>query len=94
MRGLQRKAICSVWLGGNDEKRENAKRGRLFMNWPRIIPDGLSMSLLFNSVVGVGFLLFPQAYSTMFPKEIKEAAAPFLLAFPGSGHSSGPDMLK
>ncbi len=48
------------------------------MNWPRIILDGLSMSLLFNSVVGVGFLLFPQAYSTMFPKEIKEAAAPFV----------------
>jgi hypothetical protein len=48
------------------------------MNWPRIILDGLSMSLLFNAVVGVGFLIFPQAYSTMFPKEIKEAAAPFV----------------
>ena len=48
------------------------------MNWPRIILDGLSMSLLFNAVVGLGFLLGPQAYSTMFPKEIKEAAAPYV----------------
>jgi len=40
------------------------------MNWPRIILDGLSMSLLFNAVVGLGFLLVPQAYSTMFPKEL------------------------
>lgn len=45
------------------------------MNWPRIIVDGLAMSLLFNAVAGLGFLLVPQAYSTMFPKEIKEAAA-------------------
>ena len=50
----------------------------VFMNWPRIILDGTSMSLLFNAVVGVGFLLIPQAYSTMFPKEIKEAAAPYV----------------
>ena len=48
------------------------------MNWPRIILDGLAMSLLFNAVAGLGFLLVPQAYSTMFPKEIKEAAAPFV----------------
>ena len=48
------------------------------MNWPRIILDGLSMSLLFNAVVGVGFLLWPQAYSTMFPKEIRKAAAPYV----------------
>ena len=27
------------------------------MNWPRVILDGLSMSLLFNAVVGLGFLL-------------------------------------
>lgn len=40
------------------------------MNWPRIILDGISMSLLFNAVVGLGFLLVPQAYSVMFPKEI------------------------
>ena len=46
------------------------------MNWPGIILDGLSMSLLFDAVVGLGFLLVPQAYSTMFPKEIKEAAEP------------------
>lgn len=48
------------------------------MNWPRILLDGLSMSLLFNAVVGVGFLLWPQAYSTMFPKEIRRAAAPYV----------------
>ena len=36
------------------------------------------MALLFNAVVGVGFLVYPQAYTTMFPKEIKEAAAPFV----------------
>ena len=48
------------------------------MNWPRIILDGLSMSLLFNAVAGLGFLLVPQAYSTMFPKEIRQAAAPFV----------------
>ena len=48
------------------------------MNWPRIILDGISMSLLFNAVVGVGFLLWPQAYSTMFPGEIRRAAAPYV----------------
>ena len=48
------------------------------MNWPRIILDGLSMSLLFNAAGGVGFLLWPQAYSTMFPKEIRKAAAPYV----------------
>lgn len=48
------------------------------MNWPRAILDGLAMSLLFNAVVGVGFLLWPQAYSTMFPKEIRKAAAPYV----------------
>ncbi len=36
------------------------------------------MALLFNAAVGVGFLLYPQAYTTMFPKEIKETAAPFV----------------
>ena len=48
------------------------------MNWPRIILDGLSMSLLFNAVAYLGFLLVPQAYSIMFPKEIKRAAAPYV----------------
>jgi len=48
------------------------------MNWPRTILDGIAMALLFNAVVGVGFLIYPQAYSTMFPKEIKEASAPFV----------------
>ena len=27
------------------------------MNWPRIMLDGISMSLLFNAVVGVGFMI-------------------------------------
>ncbi|MBR1584954.1 MAG: hypothetical protein IJ662_05385 [Clostridia bacterium] len=48
------------------------------MNWLRTILDGAAMSLLFNAVVGVGFLLWPQAYSTMFPKEIRKAAAPYV----------------
>ena len=48
------------------------------MNWPRTILDSIIMALLFNAVVGAGFLLYPQAYTTMFPKEIKEAAAPFV----------------
>lgn len=48
------------------------------MNWPRIILDGIAMSLLFNAVVLVGFHLWPQEYSVMFPKEIKEAAAPYV----------------
>ena len=48
------------------------------MNWPRLILDGLVGSLLFNAVAILGFLLVPQAYSTMFPKEIKKAAAPYV----------------
>ena len=48
------------------------------MNWPRIILDGIAMSLLFNAVVLLGFTLWPQEYSVMFPKEIKEAAAPYV----------------
>ena len=48
------------------------------MNWPRIILDGIVMSALFNAVVLVGFVLWPQEYSVMFPKEIKEAAAPYV----------------
>ena len=48
------------------------------MNWARLILDGLMGSLLFNAVAILGFLLVPQAYSTMFPKEIKKAAAPYV----------------
>ena len=48
------------------------------MNWPRIILDGIAMSLLFNAVVLLGFTLWPQEYSVMFPKEIKEAAASYV----------------
>ena len=59
------------------------------MNWPRIFLDGLSMSLLFNAVVGLGFMLVPQAYSLMFPKEIKEAGDPG--ALPRMDVSGMPD---
>ena len=48
------------------------------MNWSRLILDGLTGSLLFNAVAILGFLLVPQAYSTMFPKEIKKAVAPYV----------------
>jgi hypothetical protein len=48
------------------------------MNWSRTILDGIAMSALFNAVVLVGFTLWPQEYSVMFPKEIKEAAAPYV----------------
>ena len=49
------------------------------MNWARIILDGLAMSLFFNFSVGMFSFILPQAYSTMFPKEIKEAAAPYVI---------------
>ncbi|MCR5436401.1 MAG: hypothetical protein K6E97_04975 [Treponema sp.] len=45
----------------------------------RIILDGLAMSLFFNFGVGMFSFILPQAYSTMFPKEIKEAAAPYVV---------------
>lgn len=48
------------------------------MNWPRLILDGLTGSLFFNAVAILGFLLVPQAYSTMFPKEIKKAVAAYV----------------
>ena len=48
------------------------------MNWSRTILDGIAMSALFNAVVLVGFTLWPQEYSVMFPKEIKETAAPYV----------------
>ena len=48
------------------------------MNWARTILDGLMTSLLFNAVVLLGFMLYPQAYSGMFPKEIQEAAATYV----------------
>ncbi len=48
------------------------------MDWSRTIIDGLAMSLLFNAVVGLGFVLYPQEYTPMFPREIKKAAAPYV----------------
>ena len=48
------------------------------MNIPRIILDGIVMCVIFNAVVGLFFMVVPQAYSVMFPKSIKEAAAPYV----------------
>ena len=44
----------------------------------RIILDGIAMSLFFNFSAGMFSFVMPQAYSTMFPKEIKLAAAPYV----------------
>lgn len=48
------------------------------MNWSRTILDGIVLCVIFNAVVGLFFFVFPQAYSRMFPKSIKEAAAPYV----------------
>ena len=48
------------------------------MNIPRVILDGIVMCVIFNSVVGLFFMVVPQAYSVMFPKSLKEAAAPYV----------------
>ena len=48
------------------------------MNIPRIILDGIVMCVIFNAVVALFFMVLPQAYSVMFPKSIKEAAAPYV----------------
>ena len=48
------------------------------MNWSRTILDGIVMCVIFNAVVGMFFFVFPQAYSTMFPRGIKKAARPYV----------------
>ncbi len=48
------------------------------MNWSRTILDGIVMCVIFNGLVGLFFYVFPQAYSRMFPKGIKQAAAPYV----------------
>lgn len=48
------------------------------MNWARTILDGIVLCVIFNAVVGLFFFVFPQAYSGMFPKGIKKAAAPYV----------------
>ena len=53
------------------------------MNWSRTILDGIVMCVVFNSLIGLFFYVFPQAYSRMFPKSIKQAAA-MLLKFTGN----------
>ena len=48
------------------------------MNWSRTILDGIVMCVIFNGLVGLFFYVFPQAYSRMFPKGIKQAAASYI----------------
>ena len=48
------------------------------MNWSRTILDGIVMCVIFNGLVGLFFYVFSQAYSRMFPKGIKQAAAPYV----------------
>lgn len=48
------------------------------MNWTRTILDGLVLCIIFNAVVGLFFFVVPQAYSVMFPKELKNSAAPYV----------------
>ncbi|WP_167958737.1 hypothetical protein [Anaerosporobacter faecicola] len=44
------------------------------MNWSRMILDGIVVALVFNLTVGMFWLIMPNAYSSMLPKEIKNAA--------------------
>ncbi len=48
------------------------------MNISRTILDGIVMCVVFNAVVGMFFFVFPQAYSTMFPRGMKQAAKPYI----------------
>ena len=48
------------------------------MDIARMILDGIVMCVVFNAVVGMFFFVFPQAYSTMFPRGMKEAAKPYV----------------
>lgn len=53
------------------------RRGN-YMNLMRTILDGTLMCVIFNAVVGLFWFIVPQAYSVMFPAEIKKAAAPYV----------------
>lgn len=48
------------------------------MDIARMILDGIVMCVVFNAVVGMFFFVFPQAYSTMFPRGLKKAAKPYV----------------
>ena len=48
------------------------------MNISRTILDGIVMCVVFNAVLGMFFFVFPQAYSTMFPRGMKQAAKPYV----------------
>ena len=48
------------------------------MNISRTILDGIVMCVVFNAVVGMFFFVFSQAYSTMFPRGMKQAAKPYV----------------
>lgn len=41
------------------------------MDIARMILDGIVMCVVFNAVVGMFFFVFPQAYSTMFPRGMR-----------------------
>ena len=51
---------------------------REIMDTARTILDGIVMCVVFNAVVGLFFFVFPQAYSTMFPRNLKKDAAPYV----------------
>ena len=70
--------VLAATMRSSTDRSGRMERVNDNMNWPRMLLDGISMAMLFNAAVGIGFLLFPQAYSTMFPKEIREAAAPYV----------------
>ena len=44
------------------------------MIWSRVILDGLAMAIVFNMTIAVLWLLMPNTFSSMLPKEIKTLA--------------------
>ena len=46
------------------------------MNWFRTILDGVAMSVVFNGVVAVFWLLKPHSFIVMFPKSLQKKARP------------------
>ncbi len=46
------------------------------MNWTRTILDGIVLMIIFNAVVAVAWIFMPTSFSSMTPKEIREAAPP------------------
>lgn len=48
------------------------------MVWSRILLDGIAMGAVFNLTVALLWLIYPNAFATMLPKEIKKAAPPVI----------------